>query len=231
MSDLVISSSSPASKQGVILSLASTIDSYSEMISQLSSAGVGAVYITDLGNSVSGIPQQWSVLVDGVAAVGGVFYETGFEDGFAHGKIHGLIEGRALGRAKGFEMWEELGFYEGYALMWKAIHEKQGRSDDRATNHTLRLLDLIAQFPRTNPPESDETDLPKLFRQIRSRYKALCSTLGVRPSLRYSDRSQERDGAADATVAEPVEARSSDNTVWKVEKGTPRAVNGHSFDF
>ncbi|KAG6853141.1 hypothetical protein C0991_006580 [Blastosporella zonata] len=144
--------------------------------------------------------------------------------------IHGLIEGRALGRAKGFEMWEELGFYEGFSLMWMAIYKKQGRGDDRATNHTQRLLDLIAQFPKTNPSETDDTDFPKLFRQIRSRYKALCSTLGVRPSLRYSDRSQERDGAADATVAEPVE-RSSGSTVWKVENGTPRAVTGHAFDF
>jgi len=58
------------------------------------------------------------------------FYESGYEDGFAHGRIHGLIEGRALGRAKGFEMWEELGFYEGFALMWKEICVLQGRNDD-----------------------------------------------------------------------------------------------------
>ncbi|KAF8079223.1 hypothetical protein FPV67DRAFT_1572414, partial [Lyophyllum atratum] len=158
------------------------------------------------------------------------FYETGFEDGFAHGRIHGLIEGRSLGRAKGFEMWEELGFYEGFALMWMSIYEKQARSDDRATNHTRRLLEMIAQFPRVNSSATDEMDIPKLFRQIRSRYKALCSTLGVRPSLRYSDRSQDRDEMADANVAEPV-TQPTEETVWKVEKGAPRAVNGHSFDF
>ncbi|KAF5385363.1 hypothetical protein D9615_001011 [Tricholomella constricta] len=162
------------------------------------------------------------------------FYETGYDDGFAHGRIHGLIEGRALGRAKGFEMWEELGFYEGFAQMWLSIYEKQGRSDDRATSHTRRLLDLIAQFPRSNPSETDETDFPKLFRQIRSRYKVLCSTLGVRPSLRYSDRSQDRDEAADATLAGP-DKPTSEKSVWKTEKGAganaPRAVSGHSFDF
>lgn len=27
-------------------------------------------------------------------------------------------------------MWEELGFYEGFALMWKAIYEKQNRADE-----------------------------------------------------------------------------------------------------
>ena len=58
------------------------------------------------------------------------FYDSGYKDGFEHGRIHGLIEGRALGREKGFEMWEELGFYEGFALMWKAILESQHRSHD-----------------------------------------------------------------------------------------------------
>jgi hypothetical protein len=41
-----------------------------------------------------------------------------------------LIEGRALGGEKGFEMWEELGFYEGFARMWKVIYAKQGRPDE-----------------------------------------------------------------------------------------------------
>ena len=58
------------------------------------------------------------------------FYEDGYKDGYAHGRIHGLIEGRALGREKGFEMWEELGFYEGFALMWQAVYTHQGRTDE-----------------------------------------------------------------------------------------------------
>lgn len=58
------------------------------------------------------------------------FYDDGYHDGFAHGKIHGSIEGRALGREKGFEMWEELGFYEGFALMWQAIHAQQSRNEE-----------------------------------------------------------------------------------------------------
>ena len=58
------------------------------------------------------------------------FYDEGYQDGYAHGRIHGLIEGRELGREKGFEMWEEIGFYEGFATMWKLIHESQGRKDE-----------------------------------------------------------------------------------------------------
>ena len=58
------------------------------------------------------------------------FYDQGYQDGFSHGRIHGLIEGRALGREKGFEIWEELGFYEGFAKTWMAVLVKQGRSDE-----------------------------------------------------------------------------------------------------
>lgn len=48
---------------------------------------------------------------------------------------------------------------------------------------------MIERFPRVNPSgdEHSELDIPKLFRQIRSRYKALCATLGVRPTLRAGE--------------------------------------------
>lgn len=63
--------------------------------------------------------------------------------------------------------------------------------------HNLKhLLDLIAQFPRFNPStttELSELDIPKLFRQIRSRYKALCATLGVRSTLRSSEQPVSQD--------------------------------------
>lgn len=58
------------------------------------------------------------------------FYDQGYKDGFGHGQIHGLIEGRALGREKGYEMFEEIGFYEGFALTWKKIYESTGRSEE-----------------------------------------------------------------------------------------------------
>lgn len=67
----------------------------------------------------------------------------------------------------------------------------------RTQNHIRHLLELIAQFPRVNPSAaaaaSDgtsseaEVDIPRLFRQIRSRYKLLCATLGVRPTMRAAD--------------------------------------------
>ncbi|KAG8756959.1 hypothetical protein FRC11_004903 [Ceratobasidium sp. 423] len=116
------------------------------------------------------------------------FYKTGHDDGFQHGRIHGLIEGRAMGREKGFEMWEELGFYEGFVGIWLRAAAKPGSGiDERAIHHAEQLLSLISKFPMTNPPVAPQAepqvDIVRLYTQIRSRYKALCSTLGVRPRL------------------------------------------------
>ena len=53
--------------------------------------------------------------------------------------------------------------------------------------HIRHLLDLINQFPQVNPSQvessSQEIDISKLQRQIRSRYKALCSCLSVPPRI------------------------------------------------
>ncbi|KAF8167201.1 hypothetical protein B0H34DRAFT_680787 [Crassisporium funariophilum] len=175
------------------------------------------------------------------------FYETGHEDGFAHGRVHGLIEGRALGREQGFEMWEELGFYEGFALTWRAILAKQSREDDRASQHIRHLLESISQFPRVNPSAlasaedssaSGELDISKLQRQIRSRYRALCSTLGVRPRLRSSEAVTPDERKTDDVEMGDEEDQSGQQKsksvipVWKLDNaGMKKPVTNEDLNF
>ncbi|KAI0272228.1 hypothetical protein BGY98DRAFT_893168, partial [Russula aff. rugulosa BPL654] len=113
------------------------------------------------------------------------FYTTGYEDGHAHGRLHGLIEGRALGAEKGFELWEELGFYEGAARLWAAVFSTDSNGTDaRGAHHASALLSLIDRFPRKNPrPDDEGVDMSAQLRLIRSRYKAMCASLGVRARL------------------------------------------------
>jgi hypothetical protein len=59
--------------------------------------------------------------------------------------------------------------------------------DSRISNNIKRLLELIQEFPKTNPSTTDkssELDVEKLFSRIRSRYRVLCSSLGMAPRLR-----------------------------------------------
>ncbi|KAH9943596.1 hypothetical protein B0H21DRAFT_779710 [Amylocystis lapponica] len=147
-------------------------------------------------------------------------------------RIHGSIEGRALGREKGFEMWEELGFYEGFALTWQAIHKSGGGNDDRSAHNIKHLLELISQFPRVNPSAGDpsDIDIPKLFRQIRSRYRALCATLGVRPTLRAGATSPGQDENLDS-VDDPAGAHAgAAKNVWPVQPAD-RQRSGEELSF
>lgn len=82
----------------------------------------------------------------------------------------------------------------------------------RAQNNIKHLLDLIAQFPLVNPSASEpsELDIPKLFRQIRSRYKVLCATLGTKPTIRAA---ASQDEASDSSGV-PQETK---NSVWQID--------------
>ncbi|KAG2022414.1 hypothetical protein CC2G_000164 [Coprinopsis cinerea AmutBmut pab1-1] len=175
------------------------------------------------------------------------FFDEGYKDGYAHGRIHGLIEGRALGREKGFEMWEELGFYEGFAMTWRAILVKdgKGKTDEKKLHHISTLLNLIAQFPTKNPsPTSSEVDFLKLLRQIRSKYKLLCAVLGVRPRLHAADDAPSSPSAsppqntndADAMDEDGKVKRRTKPSVWKIEpesttSGKPAASKGLDLSF
>jgi predicted transposase YdaD len=52
-------------------------------------------------------------------------YREGYANGHAHGELHGTFEGRELGQLKGFEVWEEVGYYEGMARFWLSNLEAQ----------------------------------------------------------------------------------------------------------
>ena len=110
--------------------------------------------------------------------------------------MHGTFEGRELGRQKGFEVWEEVGFYEGTTRFWlEAItrstpdEAKRTRKQTKQVQHLGALLALIEGFPMANDvipegsaaAEDDDKDMATLLERIRARYKLTCSVLGVRP--------------------------------------------------
>ena len=94
-------------------------------------------------------------------------------------------------------------------------------TSSRAESHIRHLLDLVAQFPRTNPsaePASAEDtgdtqlDIMALLSKIRARYKALCATLGVRPRLRAAAAAGVQEGTRD-----PAEVSAGKN-IWKLNE-------------
>ncbi|KAN0063969.1 hypothetical protein ACQY0O_003575 [Thecaphora frezii] len=83
-------------------------------------------------------------------------YLEGFRQGHDHGQLHGTFEGRELGRDKGFEVWEEVGFYQGTAKTWRSLIEasapadKLSRKQSKQLQHLCALERLTAAFPMQN---------------------------------------------------------------------------------
>ena len=97
------------------------------------------------------------------------FFQSGYSAGFAHGALHGTFEGRALGKEKGFELWEEVGYYEGVAGLWKLVLDRPQRQEaeggggakgKRALGHLETLIGLIALFPTQNSSTSTANSRP-----------------------------------------------------------------------
>ena len=87
----------------------------------------------------------------------------------------------------------------------------------RTMGHITQLLHLISQFPTENPKPSlaaesntdgEGTDLLKLLSQIRSRYRVLCGSLGVKPRL--------ASGSA-THGSSSKDANENSGSVWNIE--------------
>ncbi len=115
-------------------------------------------------------------------------YAKGYNGGFEHGALHGKFEGRGLGSEKGFDIWGEVGYYEGMATMWRRLLSEGTPENDRSRKQSKQyqqitaLLSLIHAFPTDNAAaaaqDDSEADLMQLLQRIRAKYKSTAATLG-----------------------------------------------------
>ncbi|KIS66772.1 uncharacterized protein UMAG_04834 [Mycosarcoma maydis] len=103
--------------------------------------------------------------IDAVNNVEETAYQEGYQQGFDHGALHGTFEGRELGRNKGFELWEEVGFYRGMADVWSQCLRQadaaghSSRKQTKQIQHLAGLEKLISFFPMTNASSDPSLDL------------------------------------------------------------------------
>ena len=97
------------------------------------------------------------------------------------------------------------------------------------------LLNLIKTFPESSLSEAHAADLDveRLLAQTRSRYKMLCSAVGVKPRIRVSRNVVEH--ASDPTLER--EGANSGNkllqnkSVWMIEKNLSGSGEDQDFSF
>ncbi|KIM19838.1 hypothetical protein M408DRAFT_174435 [Serendipita vermifera MAFF 305830] len=168
------------------------------------------------------------------------FYDVGYKEGTEHGRVHGLIEGRALGKEKGFEMWEEVGFYLGFATTWKSLLEREQEPNSKLVSHLSHLMELAGSFPMYNPSRGSsdihetsptpEIDIAGLLSRMRGRYRVACSGLGVRPRLPSSSvidapASSIVEGEPEIPVAES-NSGPGNNSIWSFADASKKAGAG-----
>ena len=109
------------------------------------------------------------------------------------------------------------------------------REFSRSIQHIRNFLELISQFPTTNPSAADaasDLDISKLLRQIRSKYKILCSNLGVRPRLAVLGQTPSQDHEEEDMDSDYIPEQKSQLPVWKMEKWNPsQPVTGQDLTF
>jgi hypothetical protein len=101
------------------------------------------------------------------------FYLEGYEEGLFAGKEKGLLEGQTLGYKKGFEIWDELGFY--FQVLTLMLQEEEN-IDIKVVFKIKSLMDTISDFPRQNKVGAP---LMENLVKIRTQFKFITSKVGL----------------------------------------------------
>ncbi|KAF8328130.1 uncharacterized protein EI90DRAFT_2926930, partial [Cantharellus anzutake] len=149
------------------------------------------------------------------------FFQHGYKEGYSHGRTHGLIEGRALGKEKGLEIWEEVGYYKGFSSFWRAVYQRPPKDpNSRALHHIKFILSAIDRFPTVNPSNQhaeSSVDIAKLLTLIRSRHKALCAILGVKPRLTVVEADDRRGSADEDSLEGSMNHNRAKRNIWRLD--------------
>ena len=106
----------------------------------------------------------------------------------------------------------------------------------RGAHHASALLALIERFPRKNPrPDEDGIDMGAQLRLIRSRYKAMCASFGMRarPQLAPAvavedDPSPLNEDKGGQNIGADTSSKKKGQAVWELS-GLPASTQDLSF--
>ncbi|KAL7748492.1 enolase-phosphatase E1 [Sorochytrium milnesiophthora] len=121
------------------------------------------------GQEASSLPTR-AFELDDLVHLEDMFVDMGREEGIAAGAKAGVVEGRLMGIEKAFEMTSEVGFYHGYASLWKEtlIPRAPSAVSPRCAKAIDSLLVLLESWPLENTPT---TGMLELLERIRGKWK------------------------------------------------------------
>jgi flagellar biosynthesis/type III secretory pathway protein FliH len=110
--------------------------------------------------------------------------DSGYQEGYKQGSLEGDQEGFHLGFQKGSELGQEIGFYQGFVEGW--VHELnlKEKKPERVLNQLEKLNNLLDRFPTCNKKDND---IEEFIREIRAKFKTVCSMLKVSSQFESQD--------------------------------------------
>lgn len=113
--------------------------------------------------------------------------QQGYEEGRESGRHQGFQLGYKLGWEKGAAVGSEVGFYAGFA---KSLLEEM-TEDTEIKSRLIKTLEKIVVIAETFPLSDPHTvDLHTKLDQLQTKYKQVCSLLGMTPVITSFQRSK-----------------------------------------
>lgn len=106
--------------------------------------------------------------------------DKAYEEGFLDGAKSGNTEGYHLGYHRGAELGAELGFYQGLL----SEHLRSDSVTERQKSAIEKVVNAIAEFPRTN---DENVDILALADNIRAQCRKVCATLKINGKFPETD--------------------------------------------
>ncbi|URD74257.1 Essential protein Yae1, N terminal [Musa troglodytarum] len=119
-----------------------------------------------------------SDIFDSVVCLDESLRQEGFEDGYKDGLVAGKEEGKEAALKMGFQVAEELGFYQGCVDVWNSVIQvDSGAFSSRLQKSVQQLGDLLRRYPLLDP---ENEQVHEMMDAIRLKVRIISANMGVK---------------------------------------------------
>ncbi|KAF5745992.1 hypothetical protein HS088_TW06G00157 [Tripterygium wilfordii] len=116
-------------------------------------------------------------------------FKEGFDDGYKQGLIAGKEEAQDVGLKHGFEVGEEIGFYQGCVDVWNSVIRIDSSSFSKRLQQNIKRMEvLIEKYPLMEP---EDESVQEIMDELRLKFRVIRAGLGVK--LEYDGYPKPKD--------------------------------------
>ena len=118
-------------------------------------------------------------------------YQEGFRDGHADGLLSRKEDAREVGLMTGFQVGEELGFYQGCLHVWTSVPRiDPGMFSVRMKKNIDQMSALVRSYPMSG---HEDEKIQEIVEKIKLKFRMITGTLGVKLDYQGRPMSSKQD--------------------------------------